>query len=144
MNILCNFSLCIFSFIQGSVKDEITKYGSLTENVSRKYTKQMLEGLAYLHKNVIVHRDIKGLSNYNHHIQYCYSQVTLSGGFWLTSYSLQNFKILLFRKKWFEDISSINANKVKMKWELMMEAVDGYLYLILDKDIKLLEHVVLY
>lgn len=65
MNILCNFSLCIFSFFQGSVKDEITKYGSLTENVSRKYTKQMLEGLAYLHKNVIVHRDIKGLWN-NH------------------------------------------------------------------------------
>lgn len=68
-------------FFQGSVKDEITKYGSLTENVSRKYTKQMLEGLAYLHKNVIVHRDIKGLWNNHPHIQYCNSHFTLFGGF---------------------------------------------------------------
>ncbi|XP_046328305.1 mitogen-activated protein kinase kinase kinase 2-like isoform X1 [Haliotis rufescens] len=43
----------------GSVKDQINNYGALKEQVVRKYTRQVLEGLAYLHKNVIVHRDIK-------------------------------------------------------------------------------------
>ena len=40
--------------------DVIHKYGSLTEQVAGRYTRQVLEGLAYLHMNVIVHRDIKG------------------------------------------------------------------------------------
>ncbi|XP_077997283.1 mitogen-activated protein kinase kinase kinase 3-like isoform X2 [Glandiceps talaboti] len=44
----------------GSVKDELKQYGPLTEAVTRKYTKQILEGAAYLHSNHIVHRDIKG------------------------------------------------------------------------------------
>ncbi|XP_038047208.1 mitogen-activated protein kinase kinase kinase 2-like isoform X2 [Patiria miniata] len=44
----------------GSVKDELRSYGALTENVTRKYTRQILEGVAYLHTSHIVHRDIKG------------------------------------------------------------------------------------
>lgn len=43
----------------GSLKDLLNKYGALKEVVCRKYTRQVLEGLAFLHKNVIVHRDIK-------------------------------------------------------------------------------------
>ncbi|KAI0228355.1 Mitogen-activated protein kinase kinase kinase 2 [Lamellibrachia satsuma] len=44
----------------GSVKDHINQYGALKENVTRKYTRQVVEGLIYLHDLMIVHRDIKG------------------------------------------------------------------------------------
>ncbi len=54
-------SLCIFMEYMpgGSVKDEVCAYGSLKEQVALKYTRQILEGLAYLHHYEIVHRDIK-------------------------------------------------------------------------------------
>uniref|UniRef100_A0A8C3BEG6 Mitogen-activated protein kinase kinase kinase 19 n=1 Tax=Cairina moschata TaxID=8855 RepID=A0A8C3BEG6_CAIMO len=44
----------------GSISSIIHRFGPLTEIVFCKYTKQILEGVAYLHNNGVVHRDIKG------------------------------------------------------------------------------------
>lgn len=44
----------------GSISSLLGKFGSFPEAVIRMYTKQLLLGLAYLHENGIMHRDIKG------------------------------------------------------------------------------------
>ncbi|EFA77095.1 protein serine/threonine kinase [Heterostelium album PN500] len=44
----------------GSISGLLSKFGSFSENVIKVYTKQILMGLHYLHKNNIIHRDIKG------------------------------------------------------------------------------------
>eukprot|EP00794_Sanderia_malayensis_P006036 gene6036-6737_t len=44
----------------GSICDLISKHGGLSEDQVRRYIKQILEGVAYLHTNMVVHRDIKG------------------------------------------------------------------------------------
>ena len=49
-----------FFSVQGSIRDQLNTYGIFSENVVRRYTRQVLEGLAYLHKLMIVHRDVKG------------------------------------------------------------------------------------
>lgn len=44
----------------GSVADLVARFGGLDELVIRKYTREALEGLLYLHRRGIIHRDIKG------------------------------------------------------------------------------------
>lgn len=43
----------------GSMYMLLEKYKGLSESVIRNYAKQLLEGLAYLHSNEVVHRDLK-------------------------------------------------------------------------------------
>ena len=38
----------------------LKKYGTFKETLIRIYTKQILEGLEYLHSHNVIHRDIKG------------------------------------------------------------------------------------
>ncbi|RVE57812.1 hypothetical protein OJAV_G00203050 [Oryzias javanicus] len=44
----------------GSVASIIHRFGPLPERVLALYTQQILEGVAYLHRNRVIHRDIKG------------------------------------------------------------------------------------
>ena len=53
-------SICMEYMSGGSLKQLIRKYGPLDYDRVRKYTRQILEGVDYLHKQRIIHRDIKG------------------------------------------------------------------------------------
>ena len=44
----------------GSIASLLAKFGSFQESVVRVYTKQILQGLVYLHGQGVIHRDIKG------------------------------------------------------------------------------------
>eukprot|EP00928_Gymnodinium_smaydae_P022667 TRINITY_DN18968_c0_g1_i1.p1 TRINITY_DN18968_c0_g1~~TRINITY_DN18968_c0_g1_i1.p1 ORF type:complete len:399 (+),score=84.76 TRINITY_DN18968_c0_g1_i1:68-1198(+) len=44
----------------GSIKAVLDKFGPYGLGLARKYTKQILEGLEFLHSERIVHRDVKG------------------------------------------------------------------------------------
>ena len=43
----------------GSIKSLMNKFGPLDEKTIKVYTRQILEGLAFLHSNKIIHMDIK-------------------------------------------------------------------------------------
>jgi len=44
----------------GSIQSMLKKFGAFSEPMVRAYTRQIVDGLAYLHLNSICHRDIKG------------------------------------------------------------------------------------
>ena len=44
----------------GSIARLVSRYGSFKENLIKIYTRQILEGLEYLHAHNVAHRDIKG------------------------------------------------------------------------------------
>ncbi|CAF4959068.1 unnamed protein product, partial [Rotaria sp. Silwood1] len=44
----------------GTIENLLTAFGPFHNDVLKKYTRQIVEGVAYLHENGVVHRDIKG------------------------------------------------------------------------------------
>ena len=54
-----NFSVVYESFNLKNVNDLIGKYGILDESIIQMYSKQLLEGMKYLHENKIYHKNIK-------------------------------------------------------------------------------------
>lgn len=56
-----NFFCILMEYVPGgSIAAVVKQFGCLSETVTRGYTKQILDGLHYLHCHRIVHRDIKG------------------------------------------------------------------------------------
>jgi len=54
-----NHIFIVMEYVCGNLLDFIRKRGKLSESISKLIFKQIIEGLRYIHKNKIVHRDIK-------------------------------------------------------------------------------------
>ncbi|OWF34833.1 mitogen-activated protein kinase kinase kinase 1-like isoform X2 [Mizuhopecten yessoensis] len=56
----CHFNMFVEWMPAGSLAALLSTYGALSENVMTSYTLQILRGMAYLHDNHVLHRDLKG------------------------------------------------------------------------------------
>ena len=54
-----SFSILMEYVKGGTIRDQISDKGALQEKIVSRYSQQILEGLSYLHKSHIVHRDLK-------------------------------------------------------------------------------------
>ena len=50
----------ILEYVEGGSLGGLVKKSVLSENVIKIYIKQILNGIAFLHKSGVIHRDIKG------------------------------------------------------------------------------------
>ncbi|PNF31108.1 hypothetical protein B7P43_G15771 [Cryptotermes secundus] len=88
-----HFNMFVEWMAGGSVAGMLDRYGPFSEEVILRYTKQILEGLSYLHDNRILHRDLKGanllVDSTGHHLRigdfgtaaHLVSQATVPGEF---------------------------------------------------------------
>ena len=62
------------SVLGGSITKLLKKYGAFDEKIVISYTRQILQGVAYLHQNQVIHRDIKGKLTYYLQVNHPLSQ----------------------------------------------------------------------
>ncbi|RMX49549.1 hypothetical protein pdam_00017438 [Pocillopora damicornis] len=55
-----HFNIFLEWMAGGSITNLLKKYGPFDEKIVISYTRQILQGVGYLHQNQVIHRDIKG------------------------------------------------------------------------------------
>ena len=58
--VVCRLLLLSFHLPGGSIDRLLCEFGPFGEEVIVKYLKQVVMGVAYLHENRVIHRDLKG------------------------------------------------------------------------------------